>query len=104
MKYYGSIGYAVDEVTSPGVHKEKIVEREYYGDVYRLSRNAQQAQNQINDNINLSNEISIISDPFAIEHLMDMRYVTWFGSKWKITNATVRFPRITLTIGGLYND
>ena len=102
-KFYGAIGYAETVETEPGVWEEKIVERNYYGDLVRNARSLQQSGN-VNDNINISNEISIISDPYANESFHSMRYVEFMGAKWKITNVDVRYPRLTLSIGGLYNN
>lgn len=101
-KFYGVIGYAVTEETKPGVWKEQITEREYFGDLNRNKRQLQSAD-QLNDNINVANEISIVADPFANENFHMMRYVKFMGTKWKITNVEVQYPRLILTIGGVYN-
>ena len=101
-KFYGSVGYAVSEETVPGVWEERIVEHSYYGDVIRNNRKLQ-SSSQLNDNIVVSNEISILSDPFANENFHSMRYVEFMGAKWKITNVEVQYPRLILTIGGVYN-
>lgn len=102
-KFYGAIGYNFGMVqTTPGVWDEKIIERTYTGDMYRNSRRLQ-SSDQLNDNINIANEISILADPFANENIYAMRYVIYMGKKWKISNVEVNYPRLTLTIGGLYN-
>lgn len=101
-KFYGSIGYAISKETVPGVWEEDIVEHQYSGDVYRNTRKLQSG-NQVNDNIDISNEISILSDPFANENFHSMRYVTYMGAKWKVSSVEVRYPRLILTVGGLYN-
>lgn len=101
-KFYGSIGYAISKETAPGVWIEDIVEHEYSGDVYRNTRKLQSG-NQLNDSIDISNEISILSDPFANENFHSMRYVTYMGAKWKVSSVEVRYPRLILTVGGLYN-
>ena len=101
-KFYGSIGYAISKETTPGVWVEDIVERQYFGDVYRNTRKLQSG-NQVNDSIDISNEISILSDPFANENFHSMRYVTYMGAKWKVSSVEVRYPRLILTVGGLYN-
>lgn len=101
-KFYGVIGYAVTEETKPGVWKEQITEREYFGDLNRNARRLQSAD-QLNDDINVANEISIVADPFANENFHTMRYVKFMGAKWKITNVEVQYPRLILTIGGVYN-
>ena len=101
-KWYGKIGYADNVEVEPGVWEDSIVEHSYYGD---LNRNTRSLQNSggINDNINLSNEISIVADPYASENFYKMRYVEFAGTKWKITNVEVKYPRLILFIGGVWN-
>ena len=101
-KYYGKIGFAESVESAPGVHVEKIVERNYYGDLVRNSRRLQSA-NQLNDNINISNEISIVADPYADKNFHMMRYIEFMGTKWKISNVEVQPPRLILTAGGVWN-
>lgn len=101
-KFCGNIGYAISKETTPGVWIEDIVERQYFGDIYRNTRKLQSG-NQVNDSIDISNEISILSDPFANENFHSMRYVTYMGAKWKVSSVEVRYPRLILTVGGLYN-
>lgn len=101
-KWYGSIGYAETVETEPGLWGERIAERQYYGD---LSRNIRKLQTSggVNDDINVANEISIIADPYANQNFHAMRYVDFMGAKWKITSVEVQYPRLILTIGGVYN-
>lgn len=101
-KYYGKIGFAESVESAPGVHVEKIVERNYYGELVRNSRRLQSA-NQLNDNINISNEISIVADPYADKNFHMMRYIEFMGTKWKINNVEVQPPRLILTAGGVWN-
>lgn len=101
-KYFGRIGYAEQVETVPGVWEEKIVEREYYGDVVRNIRRLENSQD-LNDNINVSMEISIVADPYAIQNFHAMRYLEYLGSLWKIGNVEVNYPRLVLSIGGVYN-
>lgn len=101
-KYYGAIGYAETVETTPGVWVEQITERQYFGDLIRNSRSLQSAE-QLNDNINVANEISIVADPFAYQNFHKMRYVEFMGTKWKINTVEVKYPRLILSTGGLYN-
>ena len=101
-KYYGKIGFAESVESAPGVHVEKIVDRNYYGELVRNSRRLQSA-NQLNDNINISNEISIVADPYADKNFHMMRYIEFMGTKWKISNVEVQPPRLILTAGGVWN-
>ena len=101
-KYYGQIGYAAVEETSPGVWVEEITERNYYGDVVRNRVNVQQGTT-VNAGVTISKQISIIADPFAYENFTNMRYITYLNQKWSITGVDVEHPRLILTIGGVYN-
>ena len=102
-KFYGEIGFAISKETAPGVYTDTIERRFYYGEVnsrrIRITNGA-----SINDNVNVSDEISIVSDPFANEHYFAMKYVTYMGVKWKVENISVQFPRLVLSLGGMYNE
>lgn len=101
-KFFGKIGFAISENTKPGVWKSSPTEREYYGDWTRnLSRF--QPTSKVNDDLTIANELSIISDPFAMENFHTIRYVKYQGVKWKVSSVEIQFPRLILTIGGVYN-
>ena len=101
-KFYGNVGYIKTVEVEPGIYDEQPVERLYYGDVTR-NTSRYQSSGGVNDDININNIISIIADPFANENFQHMRYVEFMGTKWKITNVEVQYPRLILTIGGVYN-
>lgn len=101
-KYYGAIGFATNIETSPGVWEDQITERVYYGDLIRNTRRLQTAD-KLNDDIVISNQISIIGDPYIYDNIYAMRYVTFGKSKWKIASVDVQYPRLNLEIGGLYH-
>lgn len=101
-KFYGAIGYETTIESAPGVYKEEITEYNYFGELTRNTSRLQTSQS-VNDDVNISNEISIVADPFAFNNFHSMRYVDFMGAKWKITNIEVKYPRLILTIGGLYN-
>ena len=102
-KFYGEIGFAEQVETVPGNWCEQITPRPYFGDLIRNTRRYESA-NQLNDNLNISNEISIVADPFACQNFHAMKYVEFMGAKWKITTVEVQYPRLILTIGGVYNE
>ena len=101
-KFYGAIGYAETVETEPGIWEEQIIERNYYGDLIRNTRKLQTAG--VNDDINISNEISIVADPYAMQNFHKMRYVVFCGEKWKIPSVEVQYPRLILAVGGLMNE
>ena len=103
-KYYGEIGFSETTETSPGVWTESLVKRFYQGEVTRNTRRYNLSNDGINDNLNISNDISIVADPYAIQNFHKIRYITYMGSKWKINNVEVNFPRLILHISDLYNE
>lgn len=102
-KWYGIIGYVKTVEVRPGIWEEQVTERPYYGEWRRNTRRLQSAD-QLNDNINIANELSIVADPYAIDNFHSMRYVEYMDAKWKITNVEVKYPRLILTPGGLYTN
>ena len=101
-KFYGVIGYAVTKETTPGVWTEEIAEQSYHGDLTRNMRRPQDS-GDLNDDINVANGISIVADPYANANFHSMRYVAFMGAKWKISKVEVQYPRLNLTLGGVYN-
>ena len=101
-KWFGKIGYAITSETESGIWEPTIVEKEYYGDL-TTDRRKRQNSGEVNDNINLANVISIIADPFAIQNCSYMAYVEVMGTRWKISDIEVQYPRLILTVGGVYN-
>lgn len=101
-KFYGNIGYINTVEVKPGIWDEQTKELPYYGDITR-NTSRYQSSGGVNDNINISNSISIIADPYAMENFQHMRYVIFMGTKWKIESVEVQYPRLILTVGGVYN-
>lgn len=101
-RWYGEIGFGETVETAPSVFSEKIIPRKYFGEIIRNNRKLQTAD-KVNDDITITNQISILCDPYAMENFHAMRYVTFMNSKWKITDVEVNYPRLTLTLGGVYN-
>ena len=101
-RWCGVIGYAETIETVPGVWSEEFTERKYYGDLLRNSRRLQGSQ-QVNDDITISNQISILADPYAFQHFHAIRYAELFGTKWKVSSVEVQYPRLILELGGIYN-
>ncbi|MDR2395788.1 MAG: hypothetical protein LBD57_04245 [Endomicrobium sp.] len=102
-KFYGMIGFGQTSETVDGVWTDTPIERPYYGDVQTLTKRASSDADTVNDNITLTNAISIISDPFAINHFFEIRYVRWLEAVWKVNNVEVKQPRLILHLGEVYN-
>lgn len=101
-KFHGVIGFILTAETAPGVFTEVATERSYFGDILRNTIRFDNGE-KVNDNLNVSNKISIIANQFLYENLPAMKYVKWMGSSWKITTFDIERPRLILTIGGVYN-
>lgn len=101
-KFFGAIGYGEQNETSPGVWTEVFEEKEYYGDLTRNNQKLETSED-LNDNITISNIISIVSDPFANNNFHRMRYVVFMGTKWKVKSVDVKYPRLNITTGGVFN-
>lgn len=101
-KWYGNIGFAGTSEVEPGIWAEGITERPYYGDVVS-NRWKRQSSGEVNDDIKISNSISIVADPYAVSHCSTIAYVEFSGAKWKVTDIEVQYPRLILTIGGVWN-
>lgn len=102
-KFSGVIGYAIQTETSPGVWRDSITRKTYSGDII-VNQQRWQQSDKVNDDFNIDNSISIIGDPFAFKNIGCMKYVEWMGTKWKIKSVSINRPRITIHIGGIYND
>ena len=101
-RFYGNVGFAIPTEIRPGVWEDSVVERPYYGDVIRNTRR-KESGDRILEDINISNEISIIADEFANENFHHMAYVEFMGAQWKVSTVAVQRPRLVLTVGGVYN-
>ena len=101
MKYFGQIGFAVSDETTPGVWEGEPIERSYYGDI--IKNYTRPEGNEIVDDIEISNQISIVADPFAYENFQHMKYVRYMSAEWIIKSVDVQYPRLVLSIGGVYN-
>ena len=101
-KWYGKIGFCNTEESEPGIWEDKITERNYYGELLSNYRKFQNSGG-INDDVNINNKISIISDLFTNQNLHKIAYCEFMGNKWKVTEVEVLYPRLILTLGGVYN-
>lgn len=91
-----------DPINHPGVYTENIVEKKYYAEVLKNSANVN-GGNEVNADISLSNRISILANAFARYHYQSIRYLEYLGTKWEVGSAEEQYPRIILSLGGVYN-
>lgn len=101
-RFHGRVGYGVSVEDVPGVYVDDILERHYYGDLVRNSRNLSEGDS-LNQDISVSNSISIVADPYAYAHFFAIRYVIWGGVYWTVREVEVQYPRLLLSLGEVYN-
>ena len=102
MKFYGPVGFTETVEKRRGVFVETPVEYNYAGDVLKRGVRYQSGES-INDNLVVQNQISILADPYARKHFDTIKYVKWMGTAWKVNDVSVQYPRLVLTLGGVYN-
>lgn len=103
MKYHGNVGYIKMVETSPGVYEEQIKELSCYGDVTRNHSKWNQGIG-INDDLDISNNFSLMLHPILVECFMDLKYIEWMGVRWKIQTVELSPPRLNILVGGVYNE
>jgi hypothetical protein len=102
-KWYGTVGYAEPVQQNSGEWVDDITDRKYSGDVIRNTSRWSTNSDSTNDDLTISNQISIVADEFAYQNFHSMKYVEFMGVKWKITSVDVQRPRLILMLGGVYN-
>ena len=103
-KWNGMIGFADTVEIEPGIWNDKIIEKKYYGDILSNHFKYQRASDKINNDINVSVTISVLCDPYALEHLNKIAYVEYLGEKWTVSDVEPVPPRLNLIVGGKYNE
>lgn len=102
-KFYGKVGYIETVETTPGVWGEKVTVINYYGDVIRRTSRWSTSSDSTNDDLSIDSQISIVADPFAYQKFHTIKFVEFMGTLWKVTGVEPQYPRLLLTLGGVYN-
>lgn len=101
-KFYGMIGYGETTDRGDGIWEETITERPSVGDVLQNQRRWN-GREELHDELVVNNQISIVADAYANDHCFNIRYATWRGTRWKVTNVEIQHPRLILTLGEVYH-
>lgn len=103
-RFFGEVGYGepVEDPPDSGVWTHRIAEFSYTGDVIRNTRKLADGET-LNDDITVSNSISVVADQYAMEHFFNIKYVKWAGVLWTVTSVEVKGPRLILSLGKVYN-
>ena len=103
-KWHGVIGFIETKETAPGIWSPIETERKYYGDIIRNTNRWTASSDSTNDDFNINNQISVVADSFAYQNFNTMHYIEFMGTKWKISSIEVQYPRLILSIGGVYKS
>lgn len=103
-RYAGVIGFSnsVETPVGSGVWRKSVTEREYRGSLTRIGQTFND-ESSVNGEVAPATTISVVADSYAIEHFLEIKYVVWAGEKWSVTQVIFSKPRLTLTLGEVFN-
>lgn len=101
-KFAGYVGFVLDTEIKPGVTMPVAVEKFYKGEVNNQYRRWDQPT-EVMDKLNLSEEITIVTNSYLLENIGAIRYVVRHGTRWAVKSIGIKTPKIVLTLGGEYN-
>lgn len=102
-KWHGRVGYVTTVETEPGIWEPTVAERQYYGELLKPVSKWVTNTNSINDNLNVTAQISIVVDPYAYQHFSSIKYVEFMDTMWDVTSVEPQYPRLILSVGGVYD-
>lgn len=95
-------GYAKQEEVEPGIFEDVITERrirgDLLGDVQRRN-----AAITINDEITITNRLSVIADKYINDNMNALVYVKLDGVYWKVSSIENQRPRLLIYFGGMWH-
>ena len=83
-KWFGKVGYVETVEVEPGIWEEQESVRSYYGEFVRNSSKFQVSGN-VNDDKDVSVELSIVADPYS-----DLHFHSHFELLWAISPDHLR--------------
>lgn len=104
-RYYGRVGFLKDEVESedrPSRFVPVMEERFYSGNLLKNYASQQSSEKTIDD-VTINDDISIVADPYALNHFSSIKYVELFGTLWETKSVSVEYPRLRISFGGVYH-
>lgn len=102
-RFAGIVGFVKTVEREGSVWEQENIDKPYKGDIVRDARRWEKPT-EVNDNLTISNEITIVADSYMLSNWAFIKYVIWNGVKWKVNYIEINRPRIRLTLGGVYNE
>ena len=99
------VGFQHFRETAHSVYRDDQVVRSYPAFVNRVMvRPVVQDDSSVED-VQLSNQVSFLTDWYRTKYIDNIRFVTWRGNRFRVRAVTWQYPRIVLEIGAPYpND
>ena len=101
-KWYGTIGYITNKEVEPGDWQPTVTEDKYFGDVLEYT-SRWSSSNKVNDDTDITARISVMADPFAYQNFSKIKFAEFMDAVWEVKSASPQYPRLILTLGGVYN-
>lgn len=106
-KFSGIIGFEIQVEKSPGIWGPSVVEKRVSGELVKFHQRNELSGN-VNDDLSLSNTVSIVARPDILRNLETIRYIKFsypkIGGCWKVSRIdAIDYPKLTLEVGGVYN-
>lgn len=103
MRVSGVIGYGEQTKIRPGVVEDVIIEKKFRGDLVRPPSSGPDESGKVNDDLRVGVTLSVVAGAYHGTHVHAMRYISWQGQLWKVSNVDYALPRLTIRLGGLYH-
>lgn len=102
-RFYGKVGFSETVDKGDGIWaSDEITEIDVVGDL--IQETIRSVPNEhLNDDIKLTNRVSLISDETLLRNFQSLKYVKWMGVAWVVQSVEVKRPRLILSLGGVYN-
>lgn len=101
-KFCGYIGCSASVDKGHGIWEEEVIRHKCYGDILRSTKKIDSSSG-VNDNVILSNKLSIVMDSFIMTNIPSILYIEVNNTQWKVSSVDMEYPRLILTTGGVYN-
>lgn len=101
-RYAGNIGFYSGETNNDGIVTPSYTDHKMRGDTFTVRALRTESQ-QRQDDLSFSNQLSLLGDQYSFENFSNIVYAEFMGQKWKVTSVEIQYPRMTLTLGGIWN-
>ena len=103
-RFSGKVGYMIqkEDPNQLGCWYTEIVVKSHSGNILTNQQRNYDA-GKVNDDVVITNKFSIIANPFASKNYHNAKYVEYRGTKWEVSTVEYAYPRIILSVGGVYN-